>query len=193
MARVKLLRQSLEDYNKKAQAVNAQTTEANAEYDTSYGQYAAGVDQYNKAIAAVPFVVSAPKNKDYVQLSTGEVINPLDPIFWEQMGGKPAVGTFLRGGKFTTDSGVGPAPTAPTPPTAPDAPRAPNLTQGDIRELSNPSVDQVGMQMLANKGIIGKNELAGMDQSKISAFADPEDPHNLKEAGILARTLGGQL
>lgn len=193
MARVKLLRQSLEDYNKKVQAVNAQVETANAAYQQAYGQYSAGVDQYNAAIAAVPYVVSAPSDKDYVLLSTGEVISPLDPIFWKQMGGKPAVGAFVRDGKFTTDSGVGPVPTAPTAPTAPDAPRALNLTQSDIRELRSPSLDQAGMQMAANKGIIGKNELAGMDQSKISAFTDPEDPKNLKEAGILARTLGGQL
>jgi hypothetical protein len=71
--------------------------------------------------------------------------------------------------------------------------RPPNLTQGDIRELKNPSQDMAGLQMMMNKGLIGKSELADNEKSKVSAFADPEDPNNLKDAGILARVMGGQL
>lgn len=87
----------------------------------------------------------------------------------------------------------GVAPTAPVEPIAPELIKKPNLTVSDIRELQNPGLDQAGLQMSMNRGIIGKSELAGMEQSKNSAFVDPEDPNNLKDVGILARTLGGQL
>jgi hypothetical protein len=81
----------------------------------------------------------------------------------------------------------------PTEPVASEEIRAPNLTQSDIRELRNPSQDAAGVQAGINKGLIVKSELADNERSKVSAFADPEDPNNLKDAGILARVLGGQL
>ena len=226
MARVKLLRQSLEDYNKKIMA-------GDAEYQSAYGVYSGKTDAYNAQINAF--------NQELKGLDAGEIIQDADGGL-QQLDPKrglirytgPTVDAFSQGpqpGPAYQDKGGGwfydtpvlindatyddagnqisPAQygtrktsipvevahpgTAPAAPTQGAVPRIPNLTQGDIRELQNPGLDQAGMQMMANKGIIGKTELAGLDQSKISAFADPEDPNNLKEAGILARTLGGQL
>jgi len=226
MARVKLLRQSLEDYNKKIMA-------GDAEYQSAYGVYSGKTDAYNAQINAF--------NQELKGLDAGEIIQDADgglqqldlkrglirykgpttdafsqgprpgPVYQDKGGGwfydRPVfindatyddAGNQISPAQYGTRKTSIPVEathpgTAPAAPTQGAVPRIPNLTQGDIRELQNPSVDQAAMQMLANKGIIGKSELAGMDQSKISPFADPEDPNNLKEAGILARTLGGQL
>jgi len=75
----------------------------------------------------------------------------------------------------------------------PQAARTPNLTVSDIRELADPGQNQASLSMLAAKGIIGKSQLAGDYYSKNSAFNDPKDQNNLKQHGVLARTLGGQL
>ncbi len=74
------------------------------------------------------------------------------------------------------------------------APQQPNLTRSNLKELENPSYDPAGVAGMANYGIEAKSQLAGeVANSKVSAFADPEDPNNLAERGILARTLAGQL
>lgn len=75
-----------------------------------------------------------------------------------------------------------------------NAPQQPNLTQSNLKELKNPSYDPAGVVAMGNYGIDVKSQLAGeVANSRVSAFADPEDPNNLAERGILARTLAGQL
>lgn len=70
----------------------------------------------------------------------------------------------------------------------------PNLTVSNIKELENPSADPAGLNLQQSYGLQGKSQLAGdVANSRFSAFADPEDPNNLAERGILARTLAGQL
>ena len=231
MARVKLLRQSLEDYNKKLGVTNTQTEAANAAYQQAYDTYSGQTDAYNTQIEAFNAEMAGLDPGDVFQDETGQLktlttkgqIVAYQPFQMGQVLSAPYQGkdggwyydntTVTSPAEYDSEGrllspevtaktpikinleGVHPGagPTAPAEPTAPEAPRAPNLTQSDLRELRSPSLDQAGMQMTANKGIIGKSELTGMEQSKISAFSDPEDPNNLKEAGILARTLGGQL
>ena len=75
-----------------------------------------------------------------------------------------------------------------------DVPQQPNLTQSNIKELQNPSYDPAGVVAQGNYGINAKSQLAGeVANSKVSAFADPEDPNDIASRGILARTLAGQL
>lgn len=75
-----------------------------------------------------------------------------------------------------------------------DVPQQPNLTQSNIKELQNPSYDPAGVVAQGNYGINAKSQLAGdVANSRISAFADPEDPNDIASRGILARTLAGQL
>jgi len=224
MARVKLLRQTLEDYNKKITALDTA-------YQQQYGVYAGQADAYNAKIEAFNVAMGkikpgfvyedesgrlkevSPKG-EIRNYSAGSILHgPLPTISKTPEGVWQKTTTIEREPAVTDENGkiITPAVTESysspikvnaihpgtastlNPPTQPTPPMAPNLTQGDMRELRAPSLDQAGMQMAANKGIIGKSELTGMEQSKISAFTDPEDPSNLKEAGILARTLGGQL
>ena len=75
-----------------------------------------------------------------------------------------------------------------------NAPQQPNLTQSNLKELKNPGYDPAGVVAMGNYGIEAKSQLAGeVANSKVSAFADPEDPNNIASRGILARTLAGQL
>lgn len=90
----------------------------------------------------------------------------------------------------------GAAPTAPAEPAAPAEVKPPNLTQNDIKEMQNPGLNQAELAMSAARGYIGKSQLASEnDPSKNSAFANlaGDDPNNLKEKGVLARVVAGQL
>lgn len=192
MARAKLLRQSIEDYQRKVGVANQGIEAANAQYQGAYDAYSASVNAYNTAAAAVPYVVKV--NDSNVYLSNGKLLaRALDPAL-DPKGIESWVGKFYMGGGVVSDTpGVAAPLPAPAEPTPPDMPRAPNLTNSNMRELANPSQDMAGMQQSENRGIIAKSELPGMGDSKNSAFSDPEDPNNLKGAGILARVIGGQL
>lgn len=90
----------------------------------------------------------------------------------------------------------GAAPTAPAEPAPPGEVREPNLTQNDVKEMQNPGQNQAELAMSAARGYIGKSQLAAEnDPSKNSAFANlaGDDPNNLKEKGVLARVVAGQL
>lgn len=262
MARVKLLRQSLEDYSKRVNVANAEAERRNTAYQQAYDPYAAMVDKYNAGIDALgrqdtsgplPGVEYMAMNgglykpapgggfirvedmgreltrEEAIALGGASILgegvagagdtlglgdpdnnpnvpayDPNDPLYGglevgvkeiseaeAQANREGYVKYYLSPQGYARTAYV--APIAPDEPVPVEAPRAPNLTQSDIRELRSPSLDQAGMQRAANRGIIGKNELVGMEMGKNSAFADPNDPNNLKEAGILARTLGGQL
>ena len=117
-----------------------------------------------------------------------------NPVEWEidQTTGKTYQNRYAESGQGTFR--VYAAPNQPAEPADPQNVRPLNLTERNIRELRSPSQDMAGMQMSANVGLIGKSELVGNETAGPgSAFADPDDPHNLKEKGILAQVLGGQL
>lgn len=133
---------------------------------------------------------SPPRRKgDFGGLSTGTKMYALDGSgnvrqYWMDIA--PGGGTKIYSSKATT----------PFMPDRPELvePKQPNLTVSNINELKSPSSDQAGLALQAAVGLQGKSQLAGdVDNSKVSAFADPEDPNNLAERGILARTLAGQL
>lgn len=133
---------------------------------------------------------SPPRSKgDFGGLSTGTKMYALDGSgnvrqYWMDIA--PGGGTKIYSSKATT----------PFMPDRPELvePKQPNLTVSNINELKSPSSDQAGLALQAAVGLQGKSQLAGdVANSKVSAFADPEDPDNLAERGILARTLAGQL
>lgn len=69
-----------------------------------------------------------------------------------------------------------------------------NLTEKEKGLLQNPTLGPSEMNMAAARGVAAQSSLAGDTPSTAnSAFANPEDPNNLKEKGVLARVLGGQL
>jgi len=86
--------------------------------------------------------------------------------------------------------GPGPAEVA-----APVMPKEPNITASNLREMQNPGLNQAQAQLRTAQGMGAKSELAGdaAPAMKNSVFADPQDPQGLKERGVLARVLGGQL
>ena len=70
--------------------------------------------------------------------------------------------------------------------SSPDVPtqhqtKAPNLTQKEVGILQG----EVSPYSYA--------EMAKEDTSPTSAFADPEDPYNLKDAGVLTRAIAGKI
>lgn len=117
--------------------------------------------------------------------------------------------TLYRPGKIGTVSGWGARPiygylpssttvkifpeSAPTAPTIGDPGRAP-FTEKEKGLLQNPTLGPSEMNMAAAHGVVAESSLAGdVPSAPSSPFANPEDPSNLKERGVLARVLGGQL
>lgn len=266
MARAKLLRQYLDDYNRKVTGANRDIEAANANYEAAFKNYQEGVDTFNAVAQRLQtnnvanlfpgdaiyqngmlhyslnngsgLTQGSPAGTEISRAEAEQMMaNGNDPGlgFFSGIWSRPtadgyplydyATGTELQPGtdayntelakiqaewdkeKRLADAGAvryfntAPgwvqkayaAPSVPNAPVAPEPPKAPSLTQSDIRELENPGQDAAGIQMAANRGMIAKSELADNEKSKNSAFADPEDPNNLKDAGILARVIGGQL
>ena len=233
MANVTLLRQSLEDYNKKFDAANTAYLAGYGAYQTQFDAYKTATDNYNAQVEAfnaagatagsifqneqgtlsqydIDGNVQAfkPSTGGQYDMNTGGYVDGSGNNVTAGDAYKAADGTWVYDVTTTTAPGTstvstvpisvsayhpGTAPVAPTAPSDPELIRKPNLTVSDLKELQNPGLDQAGMQMAMNNGLLGKSELAGMEQSKNSAFADPEDPNNLKDVGVLARVMGGQL
>lgn len=69
-----------------------------------------------------------------------------------------------------------------------------NLTEKEKGLLQKPTYGPAEMNMATSRGVAATSSLAGDTPTTAnSAFANPEDPNNLKEKGVLARVLGGQL
>ena len=192
MANVRLLRQSVDDYNARVARIDAQ-------YQSQYAQYTKDVEAYNADVIAHPY------NEAKSQMSGGpryfmgyqpdHEVQATDPDTGAPVtdaAGDPVM-TVRRGEKIYADS-----PTTLANPVAPTqgvAPPPPSFTNNDIRAMANPGTDPAGVVRDNNKGYSGNSEIAAMNDAPMrnSAFADPTDPQGLKERGILARTLGGQL
>ena len=180
MANVRLLRQSLEDYNNRVAKLDSQ-------YQADYAKYRADVEGFNADVTAHPFNQAASDSVGRAQYL---------------MGYTPVVEETTEAGKRYIVSGgepiYGDSPTSRSTPVAPAAvvpPRAPNLTSNDARAMANPGTDPAGVVRANNVGYTGNSEIAALNSGAMrnSAFADPADPQNLKERGILARVMGGQL
>lgn len=208
MVMARLLRNRLESYVNNVNRAEANYQEAAAPYNSAIESVRAGtpyairnpdgtvqivggatetgdLQLLNTKVAAQP----PTKKGDFGGLSTGTKMYALDGSgnvrqYWMDIA--PGGGTKIYSSKATT----------PFMPDRPELvePKQPNLTVSNINELKSPSSDQAGLALQAAVGLEGKSQLAGdVANSKVSAFADPEDPNNLAERGILARTLAGQL
>lgn len=210
MVMARLLRQRLNSY------VN-QVNRAEADYQQGAGPYNSAIESIR---AGTPYAIrnpdgtvqivggatetgdlqllntkvasSPPRSKgDFGGLSTGTKMYALDGSgnvrqYWMDIapGGSGTLKVYSS--KTTT----------PFMPDRPELvePKQPNLTVSNINELKSPSSDQAGLALQAAIGLQGKSQLAGdVANSKVSAFADPEDPNDMASRGILARTLAGQL
>jgi len=228
MANARLLRQSIEDYQKD---VNGQVAQANDAYTADYAAYKAGMNAYNSQVSDYTSKVDAIKAGGTGWLPIGDgtynlfkgVNGNLIPAYSENVTPLSALPENYSPGPNTilvNEGGVGQnywrsstgqkwnktaaAPiissVSATAPNAPieakvELPKEPNITVSDTRELMNPGQNQAQLSMNTAKGILGKSELAGDQQVAMrgSAFADPNDPQGLKERGVLARVMGGQL
>lgn len=228
MANARLLRQSIEDYQKKYD-----TTAKN--FNARYKEYTDAVDGYNAEmdrLAKIPGAVAYVSNPDGTY---SKVVSQSGKLLfapkWQNIKGVKEVPTSRPSygqnsvivtegpdkGVYVWDQGsvmgnMGPRdnvqPTwtregggppliynQPVAPKEPDAIKAPNITVSGTRELQNPGLNQAQLNMVGAKGIIGKSELTGDQQPAMrgSVFAKQDDPQGLKERGVLARVLGGQL
>lgn len=183
MANVRLLRQSIDDYN-------ARVAKLDANYQSQYGQYTKDVAAYNADVAAHP---NDPQRS--AQVGRQQYL----------MGYQGTESVYVPGG--LGDDGVwveqpkavyADSPTTlanPVAPTQAVAPPEPNFTNNDIKAMANPGTDPAGVVRANNVGYTGNSNVAAMNSGAMrnSAFADPQDPNGLKERGILARVMGGQL
>lgn len=192
MANVRLLRQSLEDYNNRVAKIDSQ-------YQSQYGQYTKDVEAYNADVLSHPndpaYSQQVGKQQYIVGKQPDQMVQAIDPEtggLRTDIYGNPIMVNQV-GANIYADS-----PTTLATPVAPVqgvAPPPPSFTNNDIRAMANPGTDPAGVVRDNNKGYSGNSEIAAMNDTPMrnSAFADPADPQGLKERGILARTLGGQL
>lgn len=207
MAGVRLLRQSIEQYGKQVQRVNA-------DYAGKYDDYVDQVNAWNTVANETPRVYgfrrdgnfvkgddiehafkvpglsvdpnNLPESGDYL-VGTREVVAPPNT---RSAGTTTTYGIFAK-----TPTNAGPQPEAPTEPNL----RAPNITEAEYAKLKSPPSDQAGVAMANAKGYTGVSDLAAENVPAArmspftSAFTDPADPGNIRQRGVLARTLAGQL
>lgn len=182
--------QAAEPYNAAIESIRAGTPYAIRNPDGTVQIVGGATKTGDLQLLNTKVASSPPKRKgDFGGLSTGTKMYALDGSgnvrqYWMDIA--PGGGTKIYSSKATT----------PFMPDRPELvePKQPNLTVSNINELKSPSSDQAGLALQAAVGLQGKSQLAGdVENSKVSAFADPEDPNNLAERGILARTLAGQL
>ena len=217
MANVRLLRQQVQDYQRELMAVNRDYRADYNQYKEAVDSYNTAVAARNTQIAnaqkngtnlaepinggssykvlsgvnagrEVPLVTSLNKNVgDYVfkhNGSGGLTLYKLQNVSWSQKG---YVGVATVG-KATA------LPASPVAPEEPDAPPGPSFTEKEKKLLTNPTAGPAEMNMGNAKGVSLQSSLAGeVPTASTSPFANPEDPNNLKEKGVLARVLGGQL
>lgn len=215
MANVRLLRQSVEDYQKKLKA-------GNENYEADFAAYQAQVEAHNAGVAAITAASANPLGSAY-QLPSGKFGllsssgvkyegNPYASLnafadskkdygYVHKPNGTTTLYRRNSTGWGTTYTIVGDYPTLLQPPavgaepTQAEMPKDLNLTASNVKAVMNPGLNQAQAQLQAAKGIVAKSDLAG-DQGealKNSAFAKQDDPQGLKERGVLARVMGGQL
>lgn len=222
MANARLLRQYIGDYNKKLAAEQGAYEDRYAGYKTQYDAYTQQVNAYNQKIEQFNAGTRAMVPGDVYQNEVGVLLRVDDngstaPFAGQNIFGQNYPTYRGKDGNWYIDlpndlespdagttpmqialKGVHPgaAPTAPAEPAAPAEVRQPNLTQGDVREMQNPGLDQAQLAMSAARGYIGKSALAGdAAPTSNSAFANlkGDDPNQLKDKGLLAQAVAGQI
>jgi len=198
MATVRLLRQSVEDYEKKVAG-------ANQNYEANHAAYAGQVDAYNTLVKSGTPLATPNANGTYT-LPSGQTVSlsselprdddfsaVFDTKYMKNADGSITTYNSLPGG-YQAGETYKLIPPTPSAPAAPQEIREPNLTEKDKGLLQNPTATPNQMVMAANTGAVAKSALAGEQPlSTNSAFRNPDDPNNLKERGVLARVMGGQL
>lgn len=181
MSNVRLLRQSLEDYNNRVAKIDAQ-------YQAQYGQYTKDVEAYNADVLLHP---NDPVRS--AQVGRQQYITGYGPDTQEWVGDE--IGGSMQAVRHPIYADSPTTLANPVAPAQPEAPPGPSLTNNDYKALANPGTDPAGVVRDNNMGYTGNSEIAALNDTPMrnSAFSDPEDPQGLKESGILARTLGGQL
>lgn len=213
-SRVKMLRQRVEDYNKR---YNAGLNKENTGYDEAYAAYQAQVNAYNDAINGFNTTINnlgegtlfRDADGSYKTIGPGGAPQPVtfltqDQINHGDLGYSLVNGVVKFGNTPVPVNATHPALTIGTP-AAPPAPSEENikvpplgLTVKQNRELVEPSASPVELERGANVGFLRKSELADnpvAPTEKSSAFFNlkGDDPNGLKDSGILARTIAGQL
>lgn len=181
MANVRLLRQSLEDYN-------ARIAKLDADYQARYGQYTKDVAAYNADVSLHP---NDPERS--AQVGKQQYITGYGPDTTEWVGGESDGSYQTVRHPIYADS-----PTTLPTPVAPEqavAPKTPSYTQRDLEAMKNPGTDAAGVARANALGYTGNSDVAGLNEPAMrnSAFTKPDDPYGLKDRGILARVMGGQL
>ncbi len=211
MANVRLLRQSIQDYQEDYEKAYDQYSN---EFNAERAKEAANVKAYNDAIAAAeasktPLAVDTGSGYKLIGTGGDGRLVPLVPdlkrnrgdfVFTRLPDGRLQLNRYDGGGGW---GGGGYAPVElpiasleKLPPVVmpkePGEGKVPNITASNARELMNPGQNQANLALQAAKGILGKSELTGDQQPAMrgSAFADPQ---GLKERGVLARVMSGQL
>lgn len=85
---------------------------------------------------------------------------------------------------------------APTKVPVQEVPKAPTFTVNELEEMAHPSNSAAEINRAQAFGYTGKSALvAERDPTKNSAFANlgGDDPNNLKEKGVLARAVAGEI
>lgn len=182
MANVRLLRQSLEDYNKRVAKIDAQ-------YRADYDKYTADVAAYNADVSAHPNDPAYSQAVGKQQYIVGyQTVNEYQP---GTLGDNGTYADVQKPIYADTPTNL-PTPVAPAQSVAPPAP---NYTNNDRAAMANPGTDPAGVVRANNLGYTGNSEVSAANSGAMrnSAFNAPDDPNNLKERGVLARVLGGQL
>ena len=217
MANVRLLRQQVQDYQRKLEGINRG-------YQADYRIYRGDVEVYNQALEKVKqggnstWLPNADGTYSLVRNAGGQPVYqggsdmnvPMVDSLPPKGSGPNRVVVNVNGRTTNYVRGSAkdpwvenvnlrghPSPYIARKPEAPDEPDAtpsPNLTEKEKGLLRNPTAGPSEMVMANAKGVAVASSLAG-DQPAApnSAFANPDDPNNLKERGVLARVLGGQL
>lgn len=222
MANARLLRQSIEDYQKKYDTTAKDFNARYKEYTDAVDGYNAEMDKlaqtpgaaayvsnpdgtYSKVISKSGKLIFAPTEQKIKGVKEVPVSNPRSgpsTVLVTEGPDKGAYAWTVQGGNvgwFPVGVSAGAPPpmiyNQPVAPKEPDSIRAPNITVSGSRELQNPGLDQSQLNLVGAKGIIGKSNLVADQQPAMrgSAFADPSDPNGLKERGVLTRVLGGVL
>ena len=222
MANARLLRQHLSDYNKKLGKEQGAYQDRYAAYKGQYDQYAQQAAAYNQKIEQFNANTSGLKVGDIYQGENGTLMeidhegNPVNYMpgsspykggggrwyrdarqqSWDEYGNLvEQVVTGIRVPVKAFHPGAG--PTAPATPAAPEEIKPPSFTVNDLQEMANPGQTQAELAMSAARGYLGKSQLAAENDpgSRNSAFADlkGDDPNQLKERGLVAQALAGQI
>lgn len=238
MAKARLLRQYLTDYNREVKG-------ANKDYKEQYATYKTAAEAYNQKITKF--------NSDAQGMTPGDIYQNEQGTLtqFDKKGNPVAYSSPQLGWGYPDESGATTTTTAPykgadglwyqdvmqttagteasydeygqpipakpgtttkvdtvyipvkafhpgTAPTAPaqEVPKAPTFTVNQLEEMANPSNSAAEINRAQAFGYSGKSALvAERDPTKNSAFANlgGDDPNNLKEKGVLARAIAGEI